>query len=57
MAYIIIADTIYPLDTDADVDDAKAALRASGLDSAEVFVGDPDGVEGDSYPNGQVLWA
>jgi hypothetical protein len=46
----------YSVDTDGQVKEAQQALRDHGLDSAPVFVGEPDG-SGDSYPDGNVLFA
>lgn len=54
--YITINGTAYPTDTTEEIAEAKQALRDAELDSAPVYVGEPDG-EGDSYKNGQVLYA
>lgn len=36
----------YPLDTDAEVAEARAAMREAGLESAPVWSGEPDEDEG-----------
>jgi hypothetical protein len=48
----------YEVDTEAQIAEAQAALRAHGLKSAPVYAGDPDSDSPDcSYRNGQVLHA
>lgn len=44
----------YYTDTEEQIDEARAALAAWGLDSAPVWAGDPDCP--DSYKNGQVVF-
>lgn len=46
----------YLTDTDEQIAEAREALIDAGLDSAPIYVGEPDGL-GDSYRNGQVLHA
>lgn len=55
MTWVQINDTIFYTDTDQEIQEALEALRAAGLGSATVFVGDPD--SSDSYKNGQKLFA
>jgi hypothetical protein len=56
VAYVVVGGLDYAVDTAEEIAVAKAALREVGIESAPVFVGEPDGL-GDSYRNGQVLWA
>ena len=55
MAYIIIDDTIYEINTPEDIADAQAAMREVDLTACPVYVGDPDGP--DSYATGRILFA
>lgn len=45
----------YLVDTDAERAEARRALRDAGIESAEVWSGEPD--EGESVATGQVLYA
>lgn len=46
---------IFPIDTDEQIDLARAAIRAAGLAKATVYAGDPDCP--DHYATGAVLFA
>ena len=52
----VVGCNTYAVDTVEEVAEAQAAMREAGLASAPVYVGEPDGL-GDSYPNGQVVFA
>jgi len=54
--YITIGETTYCLTSDSARAEARAALRDAGIESAPVYVGEPDG-SGDSYKNGEILFA
>lgn len=56
MAYIMINDEVFVVDTDEQVEEAKLVLLSEGIDSADVHVGEPDGL-GDSYKNGSKVFA
>ncbi len=56
MAYIMIGDDAHVIDTETKLVAAQLALAESGIESAPVYVGEPDGL-GDSHANGQVLHA
>ena len=54
--YIVIGDDALETNTDEQIAEARKALAAAGLQSADEFVGVPDGT-GDSYRNGAKLFA
>jgi len=56
MRYVYLEETVYPIDTDEQMDAALAAMRAAGIDELPVMYtpaeydwviesGDPDGYE------------
>lgn len=53
--WISIDDVVYPIDTDEEIAEAQAAMRAADLKEADVYVGDPDSP--DCYKNGRKLFA
>ena len=55
MTWTKISEQVYFTDTDAEILEAKEALKAAELDQAVIFVGDPDSP--DCYANGQILFA
>jgi hypothetical protein len=56
MAYIMIHDQAFHVDTDEQVEEARAALCDACEEEAGIFEGEPDGL-GDSYRNGRKLFA
>ena len=56
MAYIMIADESYSIDSVEDEIAARIALAMAGLETAYVWHGEDDGL-GDSYRTGRVLFA
>lgn len=56
--YIMIENHPWPTDTDEEIQAAREALRDAEIESAQVYVTSADDLEseGDSYPNGQVLF-
>lgn len=54
--YIVIDEQTFKTNTEEEIAVARAALRDAELDSADEFVGEPDGL-GDSYKNGNKLFA
>lgn len=57
MSYILIHDEPWTIDTAEEIAAAMQAMTDAGMAEAEVWVGDPDGQEGDTYKNGQKLFA
>lgn len=51
--YVVVGGETYPVDSEEQIEAAKAALYEVGEESANVYVGQG----ADSYRNGQVLWA
>jgi hypothetical protein len=56
VTYIVIGDETHKTNTDEEVAEARKALADAGLEKADEFAGEPDGL-GDSYRNGNIVWA
>jgi hypothetical protein len=54
--YVVIGEDSYRIDTEAQVEEALAAMHAAEIESLPVYAGEPDGL-GESYRNGRVLLA
>lgn len=54
--YVVIEDEAHPIDTAEQEASARAELAARGIESADVYAGEPDGL-GDSYRTGSKLFA
>lgn len=55
MAYVIINDESFSIDTDEQEAAARAALHEAGIESAAVYAGEPD--DESSYKTSNLLFA